>query len=420
MKACSRLPCRLVGALVLWLALATPGLAGEAEPPRVPVHPSLEPLRAWLAHEDWTVRSIAAYELQRRSAPGSVHLATQMLAKEEHPYAAACGLAALRQRPRADLVLEGGTRLAEALLRLARSEHPTVKAHAREVLKGLPPVKLGDDLVRYDGWLERGRDALEREQREMLRTVAAAERQAARPEATSSSAEPVKKDEHFYGRLELMRKHGLELCVVMDHTGSMGQVIRAAKAQAQALIGRLRAYVPQFRAGLVTYDDAARLRVALTQDGEALEKAFRKVGAGGGGDWEEGVDKGIRLALQQGRLAWSQRAFRVIVVVGDAPPHSGDVPGLLRGLRKAREDVLFDHAVVVHTVSTSVMPVEHFPQIAIAGGGQHVTLTDSGRLVEELVLLTFGGAERERIRGWMRVIDELRRAEQARDRPRRR
>lgn len=412
------LPALLIG-LVACMGART--VRAEGKPPVVPVHASLAPLRPWLRHADWTVRSIAAYELHRRSASGVVYLATRMLATEKHPYAAACALGALRGRPRRDLVMEGGCDLVAALVRLSRHEHPTVRAYALEILRAIPPVRLGEDLVLYEGWWKRGRAALGREQRQMLEETAALAKKKKDDEAkTSSSVEPGAKQEHFYERLELMRKHGLELCVVLDHTGSMGPWIGAAKRRAVHLLRRLRSFIPQFRAGLVTYDDAPRLRIALTQDEEALEKAFRKVGAGGGGDYEEGVDKGIRLALKQSRMAWSQRAYRVVVVVGDAPPHEGDVPRLLRTLRKAREDILYDREVVVHTVSTTPMPVLHFPQIALAGGGQHVTLTDAGRLVEELVLLTFGGADRERIRAWMSVIDALREAEQKKRRPKKR
>ncbi|MDF1700299.1 MAG: VWA domain-containing protein [Planctomycetota bacterium] len=381
----------------------------QAAAPVVPVDGALGPLKPWLAHDDWTVRSIAAFDLRKRSEDGVIHLAARMLAKESHPYAAAGALGALRGRPRRELVMEGGPLLADAVLRWARCTHPTVADYAQEVLRTLPPVKLGDDLERYAGWWKRGREALGREQRALLAEAAKQKAGAPKTKAKkSTSVETGRSDDRFYGRLELMRKHGLELCIVMDHTGSMGRVIGAAKVGARRLIERLRAYVPRFRAGLVTYDDGARLRATLTSDPAILRKAFDKVGAGGGADLEEGVDKGVRLALAQGRLGWSQRAYRVIVVVGDAPPHEGDVRGLFRLLAKARDDVLYDKPVVVHTVSTDDLPVLHFPQIAAAGGGQHVTLRQTGRLVEELVMLTFGGADRGRIRGWMAEIGQLR------------
>ena len=399
-------------ALLLLAALGPGPAAAEGAPPAVPVDEALAPLKPWLAHEDWTVRSIAAFELRKRTETGVIHLAARMLAKEQHPYAAAGALGALRGRPRRELVMEGGPLLAEAVLRWARCEHPTVASHAREVLVTLPPVRLGEDLARYDGWWKRGRTALDREQRALLASAARERAKGETPKAAkSTSVETGVPDDRFYGRLELMRKHGLELCIVMDHTGSMGPVIGAAKVGAARLIRQLQAYVPRFRAGLVTYDDGARLRAALTSDPAILRKALDKVAAAGGGDLEEGVDKGIRLALAQGRLGWSQRAYRVIVVVGDAPPHDGDMTSLFRVLRDARDDVLYDKPVVVHTVSTDDLPVLHFPQIASAGGGHHVTLRQTGRLVEELVLLTFGGADRARVRGWMAEIEALRAAE---------
>jgi len=415
----SRPRCRVLVALVLAGALLGAQARARAEdeappapPPTVPVHGALQPLRPWLANQDWTVRSIAAFELRTHTEFGAVHLAAHMLASEQEAYAAAGALGALRGRPRRDLVAEGGAELVDALLRWVRDPHPTVRAYACEVLFSLPPVKLGTDLALYEGWWKRGRASLEREQRAFLDDLRADAKKAAEAQGQkSTSAEADRKDDRFYGRLEQMRRYGLELCVVMDHTGSMGPVIGAAKAGAQRLIERLRAYVPRFRAGLVTYDDGARLRAALTDNGEILAKAFSKVGAGGGADYEEGVDKGIQLALAQGRMGWSQRAYRVIVVVGDAPPHEADVPGLLRGIGRARQDPLYDEPIVVHTVSTGDLPVLHFPQIALAGGGHHVTLRQTGRLVEELVLLTFGGSERERIQAWMAEIDRLRAAE---------
>jgi Mg-chelatase subunit ChlD len=412
------------------LLLAAPAAARAADPardpragaaPRVPVHPCLEPLRPWLRDEDWTVRSLAGFELRRHGEPGVVALAAAMLDRETNPYAAAGALGALRGRTHRELVMEGGARLAHALLRWARCEHPTVAAMAREVLARVPPVRLGPDLARYEGWWRVGRAALANEQRVLLEEAARRAPRAprAKPGRSSTDREP-SVDDRFYARLHSLRRDGLELCIVLDHTGSMGPVIGAAKAGAQRLVERLRSFVPRVRAGLVTYDDAPRLRCVLTQDAAALARAFAKVAAGGGGDLEEGVDKGIALALRQERLGWSRKAWRVIVVVGDAPPHEADVPGLLRRLGRARGDVLYDQPVVVHTISTDDLPVPHFQEIARAGGGEHVLLSHVGRLVDELVLLSFGGSERKRVRAWLSEIDALRAADPALRKPGRR
>jgi hypothetical protein len=400
----------LVAALLVALCAGGEGVrAGEEPPPPLAVDASLAPLRPWLSHADWTLRSLAGFELRRRAERGVILLATELLAKEEHPYAAAAALGALRGRPRRELVLEGGPVLAAALLRFSTHAHPTVAAYAREVLFRLPPVKLGTELSRYEGWWARGEDALAREQNALLREAARGTAGTGAPGPGSSSSEaPPDKSKDFYERLELMRAHGLELCIVMDDTGSMRPAIHAARVGATRMILRLSAFVPRFRAALVSYKDTPYFRIGLTQNADKLQHAFDKMAASGGGDLEEGVYPGIRMALEKTEIAWSRDAYRVVVVIGDAPPHERHLLPLLRLLEKQKNDLLHEHPVVVHMVSTSALPVLHFPQIARAGGGQHLTLADTGALVNALVLLTFGGAERERVELWMAEIDALR------------
>jgi Mg-chelatase subunit ChlD len=398
--------------LVVWVAALSPGRAGaeEAEPPPpfVRVDAALESFRPWLVNEDWGVRALAAFELRLRTERGAAHLLAALLARETHPYAAGCALAALEGRPRTELVAEGGECLVEALLRLSRHRHPRLSGRALGALRTLPPVRLGDDPAAYEGWWQRGKDAFARERADLLRALGAGGTPAPDGATPATSVAPGDAPERFYGDLERMRRHGLEVVVVMDHTGSMGPFIGAAKAQALSLVRRLRAYVPGFRAGLVSYDDGARVRVALTHDENEILKALNRMAAAGGGDFEEGVDKGLRVALAQESVGWSRRAYRVIVVVGDAPPHEEDVPAMLRTLRAGRDDEAFERPVVVHAIAATSAGVEHFPQIALAGGGRYVTLGRAEGLAEELVVLSFGGGHRERVLPWIDEIDRLR------------
>lgn len=398
--------------LVLATAAGAPRAGEESQPMKglraVPIAESLRPIDPWLRNADWTVRSMAVLELERRPEPGAVFFATRMLAGEAHPYAIACALKALRGRGRVDLVMEGGVALVDALFALLDHDHPTVRERAFALLRTLPPVKLGTKRAMYTGWWERGRRALEMEQTSMLAKVRAAGPPA--PPRDGGTVQTGAKPDDLYEHLERIRVHGLELCIVMDHTGSMAPVIGEAKRRAVSLVRRLQAFLPKFRAGLVTYDDAAMLRMTLTGNAEALLAAFNKVGAGGGGDFEEGVDKGVRLALRQELLGWSRSAQRVIVVVGDAPPHDPDVARMLRDIQRGRTDEMYDLPLLVHAVSTNPQGVEHFGRIARVGGGAHITLRQTSRLEDELILLSFGGgAHRERVTRWIEEIEALRR-----------
>jgi Mg-chelatase subunit ChlD len=189
----------------------------------------------------------------------------------------------------------------------------------------------------------------------------------------------------------------------------MGSVIAQAKAGATLLVKRLSMVVPRLRIGLVTYKDGPYVALSLTPDAEAFAKALRKIAASGGGDVEEGVDQGVRAALRQEAMGWSHAGWRVLVVIGDAPPHAEAVPGLERFLRAAREDVLYDHPVIVHTVSTDPAGVDHFGRIAFVGGGCAVTLSNADRLVEEIVALTLGAEFRDRVAPWLEEVERIRR-----------
>ena len=399
----------LVGLLVGPATAADTPPGPKPAPPVPPVAESLSNVQPWLESKDWTVRSIAAYGLRRRTEPGVVVLCARALAREEDPLVEGMLLGALQGRPRTDLVSEGGVVLAEGLVARLEHRHPLLRERAHALLARLPPVPLGDKPEILRGWWERGREALAEEQAFLLKQPRAPLPGGAAPApGESKTVAPV--DPDVYSWVEGLQRDGLEVVIALDSTGSMGAVIAAAKAQCQALVRRLRFLVPQFRAGLVTYDDGARLRAPLTTDEVELQRAFDKVAAAGGGDVEEGVDKGIYLAMKQEQVAWSRKAHRAIVVVGDAPPHDGDVAPLLKRLAKAAEDDLFDHPVSVHCVATTAEGVEHFRAIAGAGRGAYITLGTTERLADALVLLTFGNRFRAFAETWLEEVDKLRAA----------
>ena len=192
----------------------------------------------------------------------------------------------------------------------------------------------------------------------------------------------------------------------------MGGVIAAAKAQCQALVRRLRFLVPQFRAGLVTYDDGARLRVPLTVDAAELQKGLDKVAASGGGDVEEGVDKGIYLALKQEQVGWSRKAHRIIVIVGDAPPARGRRRSRCSGASRSPPTTKCSTTPSPSTASPPAAEgVRHFGPIAAAGAATTSRSAGTDRLGEELVLLTFGAKFRTLAEAWLEEVDRIRAAE---------
>ncbi len=367
--------------------------------------------RPWLAHEDWLCRALAAGELARRSDDGTVALLTAATARETEPRTLAVLLRALSGRPREEILIEGGVDLGDRLIPLLRHDHPTIRARALSILAVLAPVRLGDRPEDYIAWWQRGRDGLG------LESKLAAERRA----AAARAATPLGADETHtvaaaamakYADLDRIHRHGLELVVCLDSTGSMTGVIESAKRNVVGLLARLRLLAPKLRVGLVTYDDAARLRSSLTTDERALEKDLSRVFAAGGDDYEEGVDKAVGVALRQDKVAWSGKALRVIVVVGDAPPHDEDVAPMLRAVARSRTDPLFDWPVRIDTISTNAGIggdpeglVPYFRALSTVGHGAALKLSQTQDLAVELVTSAFGPSWRTPIRALLTEVD---------------
>lgn len=119
----------------------------------------------------------------------------------------------------------------------------------------------------------------------------------------------------------------LDLVFLVDETGSMGEYIEEVKERLLELVEALRGapLCRSLRVGLVTYRDhppqdstfVSRV-VPLTDDIAAVQRGVESMTAAGGGDGPEAVTDGMYDVV---RLSWRERAARVVVWVGDAPPH---------------------------------------------------------------------------------------------------
>ena len=127
----------------------------------------------------------------------------------------------------------------------------------------------------------------------------------------------------------------VEAVFVLDTTGSMGGLIQAAKDKIWSIASTLAAAQPApiIRMGLVAYrdrgDDYVTRVVDLSPDLDKLQAELFQLEAQGGGDGPESVNQALHEAIT--RIGWSQdpAAYRVVFLVGDAPPHmdyANDVP----------------------------------------------------------------------------------------------
>lgn len=123
----------------------------------------------------------------------------------------------------------------------------------------------------------------------------------------------------------------VDLAEVIDTTGSMGPFIEAAKRHLVSGLTTLsQAADINLRVGLVEYRDHSPQDTILTRvytftaDLSKMQTHINARSAEGGGDSAEAVYDGIADACR--KLEWRQHARRLLVLVGDAPPHGVGFP----------------------------------------------------------------------------------------------
>lgn len=180
-------------------------------------------------------------------------------------------------------------------------------------------------------------------------------------------------------------ERAIEAVFVLDTTGSMSGLIEGAKRKiwtiADAMGGKQGVPV---RIGLVAYRDRGDAyvtrRVDLTEDLDAVWGELRQLRAEGGGDGPESVNQALHEAVQL--LSWSRspNVYRVIFLVGDAPPHLDypqDVHFRESAALAARRDI------VINTVQCGALPDTTlvWQEIARLGSGQFAAIDQDGAML---------------------------------------
>jgi Mg-chelatase subunit ChlD len=123
------------------------------------------------------------------------------------------------------------------------------------------------------------------------------------------------------------KKPQVEVCFVLDTTGSMEGLIEGAKAKIWAMANQIvkQKPSPDVKVALIGYRDRGDAYVTrrfdLTADIDLVFKNLSEFKAEGGGDEPEAVNQALDEAVN--KITWSadRSTLKVIFLVGDAPPH---------------------------------------------------------------------------------------------------
>jgi hypothetical protein len=129
------------------------------------------------------------------------------------------------------------------------------------------------------------------------------------------------------------------------------------------------------RLGLTFYrdydDDFVTRSLPLGSTAQQISDLITATGADGGGDIPEAVMSGMREAMNKNRWSTRQDGGKVLVIIGDAPPHPNEVQACLDMAIDARKNGFKIYAAKV-TTDEGANDLTTFEQIAQAGGGATV------------------------------------------------
>jgi hypothetical protein len=176
----------------------------------------------------------------------------------------------------------------------------------------------------------------------------------------------------------------IEAVFVLDTTGSMSGLLEGAKRKIWTIAGAMGGGGVPVRIGLVAYRDRGdayvTLRRDLTEDLDAVWGDLRALRAEGGGDTPESVNQALHEAVT--RMAWSDApgVYRVIFLVGDAPPHmdyQDDVAFAASAAAAASRDI------IVNTIQCGSLPdtTPVWQQIARLAQGQFAAIDQDGAML---------------------------------------
>jgi len=181
----------------------------------------------------------------------------------------------------------------------------------------------------------------------------------------------------------LKSKSRIEVCFVLDTTGSMGGLLEGAKQKIWSIANEMISAqpTPELKVGLIGYrdrgDDYVVKSFILTDDIDAIYGHLREFQAGGGGDTPESVNEALAEAIH--KMPWSSdnKVLKIIFLVGDAPPHM-DYPNSPKYPDLCREAAKKD--LIINTIQCGEMaetkPI--WQEIAKMSEGSYVGISQSG------------------------------------------
>ncbi len=206
---------------------------------------------------------------------------------------------------------------------------------------------------------------------------------------------------------------GMDLCFVVDTTGSMGDDIDDAKANMEKILSNLAEKSKNYRVALIDYRDfpdrsnydddyACKVQLQFTENNSQIKNAINALELGSGGDEEETV---LSALMESVKLDWRPSAKKVIIILGDAAPLDPEpytnytFDDVLAALYNAEIGIDYDDSddrvigdaedsiISVYSIGTDASDdaSDFFASISDSTGGSYVDVDDASQVGDAIV-----------------------------------
>jgi len=185
--------------------------------------------------------------------------------------------------------------------------------------------------------------------------------------------------------------NAIDLIFCIDTTGSMKDDIDAVKQSASRLIDQLVAVSSSVRVALVAYRDYGSEYVTrgyrFTTNKEEIRSYIMGLTVGEGGDPPEAVYEALLAAIHtEGLGAWRAGVKKIILLMGDAPPHNKR--HTLSEVVTAAKEVDPAHVFPIAVAGADRDTMAAFGEIALQTGGEMGSTTTATDLPREILKMT--------------------------------
>ncbi len=144
----------------------------------------------------------------------------------------------------------------------------------------------------------------------------------------------------------------------------------------------------------------------LTHRTQQLQQFLKGIDPVGGGDRDEALDEGLRVAINE--FNWDKSSKKIILLIGDAPPQPQEMQkakeleekfrNQMNGMVAALDTSTRNNEALEPGARRTVMP--EFKLLAEAGGGESALMIDEEKVIRQMVILAFGTK-------WESYLDEF-------------